>query len=190
MLSALLAMLVTGCRTTSETTIPPRLAGRTPSTLAVGDVVKLTFPGAPELTHSQKIRADGQISLPMIGETQAAGKRVSQLQSQLSAMYKDKLQNKEVIVTVENSAIPVYVSGAVNRPGKITLDRSMTVLEAIMEANGFNARANPAKVVLIRQDTNRHFTKTMDLRPALRGEPTPAYYLRPYDVIHVPESFF
>lgn len=189
--SALAAMLMAcACEGPRTTSIPPKLIGRTPPALAVGDVVKLTFPGATELNHTQKIRSDGRISLPMEGEIVAAGKRVGTLQEQLKDIYKTKLQNKDVIVTLENTTIPVYVSGAVGRPGKITLDRSMTVLEAIMEANGFTPRSNPGKVVLVRQDDGHHYTKTLDLRPALKGKQTDAFYLKPYDVIVVPESFF
>jgi polysaccharide export outer membrane protein len=187
----ILASLIvfSGC-SNPNSSIPPRLVGRTPPPLAVGDVVKLTFPGAQELNHTQRVRSDGRISLPMEGEIMAAGKRVGTLQVELKDIYKDKLQNKDVVVTLENTSIPVYVSGAVGKPGKITLDRSMTVLEAIMEANGFTQRSNPGKVVLVRQADGQHYTKTFDLRPALKGHPTEAFYLKPYDVIVVPESFF
>jgi polysaccharide export outer membrane protein len=183
-------LLVCGCEGPRATSIPSRMIGRTPPTLAVGDVVKLTFPGTPELDHTQRIRSDGRITLPLIGETTATGKRVGTLQEELKELYKSKLQNKDVWVTLETTAIPVYVSGAVGRPGKVTLDRTMTVLEAIMEASGFTNRANPGKVVLVRQADGHHFTKTLDLRPALKGQSVEAFYLKPYDVIVVPESFF
>lgn len=189
LVACILILMLSGCRT-PQSSIPPRLAGRAPTTLAVGDVVKFTYPGAPEYSHIQKVRTDGRVSLPLIGQVQAAGKNVGSFQEELIGRYASKLQNKEVIVSVETSAIPVYVSGAVTRPGRVTLDRSMTVLEAVMEANGFTNRANPKRVVLIRQDGGNHYTKTIDLSRALRGEKADAYYLKPYDVIYVPESFF
>ena len=40
--------------------------------LSSGDVVKLSFSGAPELNQAQKIRADGKINLPLVGEVDAA----------------------------------------------------------------------------------------------------------------------
>jgi polysaccharide export outer membrane protein len=156
----------------------------------VGDVLRLTFPGAQEWNQIQKVRSDGKISLPMVGEITAAGKRVGTLQEELKDLYQNKLQNKEVLVSLESTSIPVYVSGAVGKPGKIVLDRNMTVLEAIMEASGFTPRANPGRVVLVRQADGKHLTRTFDLRPALKGSPSEAFYLKPYDVIVVPESFF
>lgn len=189
LVASLLALLCNGCRA-PQSSIPPRLVGRAPTTLAIGDVVKFTYPGAQEYNHIQKVRTDGRVSLPLIGQVQAAGKNVGAFQEELVGRYATKLQNKEVIVSVESSAIPVYVSGAVTKPGRISLDRSMTVLEAVMEANGFTNRANPKRVVLIRQDGEHHYTKTIDLSRALRGERADAYYLKPYDVIYVPENFF
>src|SRR6187401_3238488 len=59
--------------------------------LASGDVVKLTFSAAPELNQSQKIRTDGKLSLPLVGEVDAAGKTVGQLQSELIQVYKSQL---------------------------------------------------------------------------------------------------
>jgi protein involved in polysaccharide export with SLBB domain len=189
-LAAMFSLLLGACQSPQVSSIPPRLAGKAPTTLAVGDIVKFTYPGAQEYNHVQKVRTDGRVSLPLIGQVQAAGKNVGSFQAELVDRYASKLQNKEVIVSVELSSIPVYVSGAVQKPGRITLDRSMTVLEAIMEANGFTNRANPSRVVLIRQDGGRHYTKTFNLAPALKGQPSEAFYLKPYDVIVIPESFF
>ena len=39
-------------------------------------------------------------------------------------------------------AVPVVVSGAMQRPVKIVFERPATVLEAIMEAGGFTPEAN------------------------------------------------
>ena len=68
--------------------------------LASGDVVKLTFSSAPELNQSQKVRADGKLSLPLIGEVDAGGKTVGQLQSDLIQLYKPQLKTPEVTVSL------------------------------------------------------------------------------------------
>ena len=145
--------------------------------------------GAPELNQSQKVRADGKISLPLIGEIDAAGKRLGEFQEELAVRYKPHLKNTEVILALEASEIAVYVSGAVNKPGKIPLTRPMTVLEAIMEAGGLSDMGSPKRVVLIRNKDGRHNTQTFDLSPALKGLPTSAFYLQPYDMIFVPNGF-
>src|SRR6266853_1526455 len=88
--------------------------------LASGDVVKLTFSSAPELNQAQKVRADGKLSLPLVGEVDAAGKTVAQLQTELMELYKSQLKTPEVTVSLEASVTTVVVSGAVGQPGNET----------------------------------------------------------------------
>ena len=90
--------------------------------LAPGDVLKVTFPGAPELNQVVKVRADGKMSLPIIGDQEAAGKSVGALQAEIAKLYRKELQNTEVFISLQTSTTAVYLSGAVARPGKILLD--------------------------------------------------------------------
>jgi len=156
--------------------------------LNAGDVVRITFPGAPELNQTQKIGTDGALSLPLIGTVQASGKSPGQLQNELAGLYKSQLQDNEVLVAVESRAVPVVVSGAVQHPGKIIFERPATVLEAIMEAGGFTPEANTSRVSVIRIVKGEHQTEFFDLRPVLRGLPTHAAYVSGGDVIYVPEK--
>ena len=61
------------------------------NTLSAGDVVSIGFPATAELNQSQKIRLDGKISLPMVGEVSAAGKSPLGLQEELVVKYKELL---------------------------------------------------------------------------------------------------
>jgi polysaccharide biosynthesis/export protein len=183
---ALVLLLCSGCQSTQKK--PQQLTSRTPSFLVAGDTVKISFPAAPELNQSQKIGADGSLSLPLIGEVAASGKTVGELQVELARLYKPQLQDNEVIVSLDTRAVPVVVSGAVQKPGKIIFERPATVLEAIMEAGGFTPEADLKKVSLIRIVKGEHETELVDLRPLLQGKPTPAIYCAGGDVIYVPEK--
>src|SRR3989441_4556186 len=133
----LLAFAGAGCQTdANSTTLSGQAEVPKHVILASGDVVKLTFSSAPELNQSQKVRADGKLSLPLVGEVDASGKTVGQLQSELIQLYKSQLKTPEVTVSLETSLTTVVVSGAVNHPGKLTFERPTTVLQAIMEAGG------------------------------------------------------
>jgi polysaccharide biosynthesis/export protein len=184
-LGVLVLLLCTGCQSTNK--VPMPLTSQTPSYLVAGDVVRITFPAAPELNQTQKIGSDGTLSLPLIGEVTAAGKTVGQIQVDLARLYKPQLQDNEVLVTLDTRALPVVVSGAVQKPGKIVFERPATVLEAIMEAGGFTPEADLRKVSLIRIVKGEHETQIFDLRPVLKGKPTPAVYCSGGDVIYVPE---
>jgi polysaccharide biosynthesis/export protein len=90
---------------------------------------------------------------------------------------------------MENTVIPVVVSGEVQKPGKIVFERPAMILEAIMEAGGFTAYADPKKVSLIRQVQGDHHTQIVDLSPVLKGMPTPVVYVSPGDLIYVRPKF-
>jgi polysaccharide biosynthesis/export protein len=183
-LVAFVLLFCAGCQAPKAT---HPLVAQTPNFLNAGDVVRISFPGAPELNQTQKIGTDGALSLPLIGTVQAAGKSPGQLQNELAGLYKPQLQDNEVLVAVESRAVPVVVSGAVQHPGKIVFERPATVLEAIMEAGGFTPEADLKKVELIRIVKGEHQTQFFDLRSVLRGLPTRASYVSGGDVIYVPE---
>src|SRR6185436_9168507 len=111
-----------------DTTMPSREV-----VLSPGDMVKLTFAGAPELNQSQKIRADGKLNLPQIGEVKAATKSLPEFEKELKRLYQPLLKNNDVLVTLESGVTRIYMSGAISRPGKLSFDRPTTILQAIAE---------------------------------------------------------
>jgi polysaccharide export outer membrane protein len=185
-------MVIGGCKTPPKTVAAPDRSspsGSRPTILASGDVVRLTFPGVPENNQSQKIRPDGKISLPMVGEVVAAGRRPADLQSELTALYKNQLTNNEVVVTLESGAVPVYISGAIRKPGKMVFDRPTNLLEVIAEAGGLAPEANPKKIQIIRVVNGVNHSQMVNLKPALSGEPSRAFYVQPGDIINVGANF-
>src|SRR5262245_26239716 len=136
-----------------------------------GDAVRVTFPGATSLNTVQQIRRDGRVTLPMIGEFKAAGLTPTEMEKELVKLYGDQLQSKEVYVAVESSAFPVYVTGAVLRPGKILSDRPINVLQAIMEAGGFDyTKANLKAVKVIRHEDGKAKHYTLNLKKVVQGD--------------------
>jgi polysaccharide biosynthesis/export protein len=169
---------------------PTQAAAPSAVTLISGDVIKLTFPGAPELNQSQKIRTDGKVNLPLVGEVEAAGRTIPTLQSELVQLYKSQLKTSTVIVTLESSVTQVIVSGAVGRPGRLTFERPTTIFQAIMEAGGPNDFGSLRNVHLVRLYKGQQHTQVLDLRPTVSGQTTRPYYVRDGDVIYIPRSIF
>ena len=156
--------------------------------LIPGDELEITFLGAPELSTTQRIRRDGRISLHILGEFHASGKTAGLLKEELVVLYSPHLQIKEATVIVRSSA-HVFVSGAVLASGRIEMKRPLTALEAIMEAGGFNTViADVRRVVVIRQTEDKRMEFALDLAAALSGEGTPPFYLKPNDIVHVPQK--
>jgi polysaccharide export outer membrane protein len=190
-LSGLIIWLCTGCQTSvSNAALASQAAPPARTTLAPGDVIKLTFTGTPELNQSQRIRVDGKLSLPLIGEVSAAGKTITGLQGELSQLYKTQLKNSDVLVTLESAPTQVVISGAVVKPTKIAFEKPTTVFEAIMEAGGASPYGNLKNVRLIRTVNGVQQSQSLDLSPTLKGEATKPFYVRDGDVIYVPQSMF
>jgi len=184
-------LLCGGCQTAPQSSAlpnPPMV--NTPVTLSPGDVIKLTFPGAGELNQSQRIRTDGKVSLPLVGEVQASGKTLSGFQSELAGLYKPQLRNSEVLVTLESGTATVYISGFVSKPGKFAFDRPTTVFQAIMEAGGASEYGNLGNVHLVRTIGGEQRTQILDLKKAMTGETTKVYYIKDGDVIYVAQRIF
>ncbi len=157
-------------------------------TLAVGDVLRFNYAGAPEFNQTQKIQPDGRVSLPTVGSVQAAGRSVGSLQASLTSMYESTLNDPTVVVAVEQPAAVVYVSGEVNAPGKVALDRKLTAFEAVMETGGFSKLANPKQVFVIRTESGKQNRYPLNLKDTLSGFETQPFYLRPFDVVYVQRS--
>lgn len=183
--------LVSGCGTTAPTETAVTAARTAEAfTLQEGDMVKISFPGAPNLDSAQTIRRDGKITLAMIGEVSAVGRTPTELEQELLKLYSSQLVTKEVSVMVVSSSYAVFVSGAVLRPGKIMADRPLTALEAVMEAGGFDsAKADMQAVKVVRQEAGGTKNYILNLKHVLDGKSNESFYLKRSDIIYVPEKF-
>jgi protein involved in polysaccharide export with SLBB domain len=114
-----------------------------------------------------------------------------EFEAMLLKLYDNQLLDKEVTVSVPSSIFILYVTGAVSHSGKLTSDRHLTPLQAVLEAGIDNIRSNLKDVIVIRttDDGNTQRFK-LDLNKVLKhGEPSDPFTLQPLDIIFVPEKF-
>jgi polysaccharide export outer membrane protein len=184
------AVLLSGCAT--ETPLfDEDMAPFGSVKLTEGDTVVITFPGSTTLNTKQKIRRDGKIDLQLVGEVQAAGKTPHELEEELLKLYGPQLVLKQVTVSLDSSSYPVFVSGSVMHPGKIQAERPIDVLEAIMEAGGPDAqKANLRRVVVLRHQEGQLKRYVLNLKRVLDGNGKRVFYLRPSDIVWIPEKAF
>jgi protein involved in polysaccharide export with SLBB domain len=191
--------LVAGCKSSTPSSFPDTgtTAGATagaptdPTLLSSGDVIRLEFSGAPELSQSQRIRADGKLTLPLIGEVAAAGESFPTLQKDLEGKYKTQLKNSDVVITLESSSTrSVTVDGFVRSPSSVPCDRPLTAFEVIMMAGGYTDDADMKRVQIIRLVNGKDLSIFVDLRGAMHGQPVTSVTVRPGDIVFVPEKAF
>jgi len=187
---AVCTLLVCGACQSPLPPLPNPPGPKTAVRLSPGDVIKLSFAEDTDLDQVQRIRRDGKISLPYLGEVTAAGKRVIDLQHELTSRYDEHLDNPEVLVILENGAAAVIISGFANRPGKVVFDRPTTVYQAIMEAGGVSDYGSLSNIHLTRIIDGVQRTERINLRPSVHGEPTQPKYVQDGDVIYISRSLF
>ena len=114
-----------------------------------------------------------------------------ELQDQLLELYSKQVRADVIEVRLVERPSVIYVVGAVLQAGKIPMDRPMTVLEAVMEAGGYDPnRAKLSKVSVIRLVEGQQMVYVVDLNDVLEGkDPTP-FYLQPFDTVTVPMRTF
>ena len=185
---ALTLFALSGCQTTPPSK-PTDMVADDAIILRAGDVIKVSFPGSPNLDSTQPIRRDGKMVMPLVGEIEATGMTPDALQEKLIKLYAPQIASKEVLVTVESSTFPVFVTGAVVHPGKILSDHPITALEAVMEAGGVDYNtANMSAVKISRMEKGAMKSYRLDLKKALDGDKnTKPFYLKPNDILFVPE---
>ena len=107
----------------------------------------------PDFTFPAAVRPDGKITVPLIGEVNAAGETPTELTNKLASLLGKYINNPDVSVSVnEVRSKKYYIDGEVNRPGSFALVIRTTVLEALSHSGGFKDFANSKKIRILRGD--------------------------------------
>lgn len=159
--------------------------------IQAGDVVSISFQYSTNYNAVQQVSLDGSLNLQVAGRVQAAGKTSLELQSELTALFKSQVKDDPITVKIVSPAAAVYVMGAVVHPGRIPLTRPLTVIEAIMEADGFDtSRAKLSDVKVLRVVQGREKVYRLNLQRVFDGKNDEVFYLKPFDVVDVPAKVF
>lgn len=142
-----------------------------------------------DLTGDYDVDLAGRISMPFIGELDAANMTTAQLDERLTAKLGEKyLENPDVSVSIKRStARVVTVDGAVRESGSFPVAGPMTLIQAVAMAKGTTEEANPRRVAVFRTIQGERQAAAFDLTAIRRGQsPDPQVY--PGDIIVVDGS--
>jgi polysaccharide export outer membrane protein len=122
-----------------------------PYRIGKGDSLDVLVWGREQLSGRLHVAGDGMITMPLIGETNAAGLTTAELQKQLTHKLSRFVHDPNVTVRVASPASQVfYVLGEVKRAGKYQLAAGEVLSQALAEAGGPTEFANLRKVKIIR----------------------------------------
>lgn len=142
-----------------------------------------------DLTGDYDVDLAGHISLPLIGEVEAANLTTAQLDESLTQKLGQKyLEHPDVSVSIKQSAGRlVTIDGAVKDSGSFPVGGKLTLMQAVALAKGTTEDANPHRVAIFRTISGKRQAAAFDLISIRRGEaPDPSVY--PGDIVVVDGS--
>jgi polysaccharide biosynthesis/export protein len=121
-----------------------------------GDVLEISVWKEEDLKKAVIVRPDGGLSFPLVGNIQASGKSVEQLQTEVSDKLKKYIPDPSVTVAMQQlSGNKVYVIGKVNKPGEFPVTRHVDVVQALSMAGGMSTYAAANRIRILRRDGDR-----------------------------------
>lgn len=156
-----------------------------------GDELDLRFFYTPDLNNTVTVRPDGKINLPLVGEVRAAGLTTAQLSQNLKALYADQVIRADVAVNVHGFPnMRVFIGGEVGKPGAQPLSGQVSLLQALMVAEGMKETADTSRVIVVRRDENNQpQVFSVNVNRAFSGDDASQdILLQPYDVVLVPRT--
>jgi polysaccharide export outer membrane protein len=119
--------------------------------IGADDVLTVNVWHEPEVSRNVPVRPDGKISLPLVGDVQAAGMTPTQLKTELETRFAKFLTNPDVsVIVAEIRSQRINVLGQVFRPGTYALIPPMSVIDAVATAGGLREFAKPNKIYVLR----------------------------------------
>jgi polysaccharide export outer membrane protein len=152
------------------------------------DAIEISVWKEPELTKQLVVRPDGKITYPLIGEVQAAGIAVKDLQKEISKRLEKYVTDANVtVILLKAQYYKIYVTGKVNKPADFTVGRPTTVMQAIAMAGGLTPFASPGSIVVLRNTGGKEEVYPFDYKAVARGQSLEQNrILLPGDVVVVP----
>jgi polysaccharide export outer membrane protein len=153
------------------------------------DVLSINVWKEPDISKSVPVRSDGKISLPLVGEVQAAGNTPLKLEQEIAARLKNFISEPEVTVMVQQvNSQKFNILGQVNKPGSYPLTNSPTVLDAIAVAGGFRDFAKQKSIYVLRQNADGTQTRlAFNYKEVVKGQNTAQNVrLQPRDTVVIP----
>jgi polysaccharide biosynthesis/export protein len=153
------------------------------------DVLAINVWKETDISRSIPVRSDGRISLPLVGELQAAGRTPLQLEGDIAARLQKYIADPEVTVMVQEIHSQKFnILGEVVKPGSYSLEMASTVLDAIAAAGGFRDFANQKGVYVLRPNPDGGQSRIpFNYKKVIKGKnPQQNISLQPRDTIVVP----
>jgi polysaccharide export outer membrane protein len=150
-----LAIGVAGCAPSGHWVwvrdLPPTADFSSEYLISTGDVISVRVINQDSMSTKARVRNDGRVALPLIGDVEVRGKKPASLRAELEARLKEFIVAPSVTVNVEEIApLTVSVLGEVSHPGVVQMDGSSGVAQALAAAGGLTDYASRDRIFVLR----------------------------------------
>jgi polysaccharide biosynthesis/export protein len=116
-----------------------------------GDTLNIRVFNQEALSTKAKVRSDGRMAVPALGDIDVRGKRPGTLKAELEGRLKDYVNAPSVTVTVEEfQPIVVSVLGEVSKAGSYPLDPRASIAQVLATAGGLTDFASRDSIFVVR----------------------------------------
>jgi polysaccharide export outer membrane protein len=157
-------------------------------TIASGDVLAIRVLGHDELSDPKvRVRDDGRIALPIVGEVNARGTKPSELRGALETRFKDYLKEPTITVNLEEGRpAEVSILGEVSHPGTYPIAPGFGVAQLLAGAGGVTEFANRDRIFVVRGGGPQPLRVRFTYEALTHGDPAASgFALRAGDVVVV-----
>jgi polysaccharide biosynthesis/export protein len=156
--------------------------------VGAGDKLRVTVYKDPQASlDSVQVRPDGKITMPLVGDIVASGRTPAELRDAVATALKVYMNNPSVtVIVLEATASTAFVLGEVNKPGTVSIQGDMTVLQALAVAGGLKDFADAKNIRILRKGVAGTQTIRFNYKDAIRGSGANPY-LRAGDIVVVPD---
>jgi len=140
--------------------------------IAPMDTLSVKVFKSQDLTGDYQVDLTGRISLPLVGEVDAANLTTAQLDQRLTERLGEKyFQNPDVSVGVKSSSRrSVTVDGAVKQAGTFPVAGPTSLMQAVALAGGTTEDANARRVAVFRTVGGQRQAAAFDLAAIRHGQ--------------------
>jgi len=166
------------------------LGGASASTaVGAGDLFEVRVYREQDLSGVFQVSPNGTIDYPLLGSLKVDGLNSSQVATLIrDGLKQGLLRDPFVTVTVkEFNSKRVYVLGQVEKAGTFRYEEGMTIIQVVTLAGGFTKLARPNAVTVTRTEKGQEVRTVLPVNDISEGK-AKNFYLRPGDIIFVPES--
>ena len=116
-----------------------------------GDTLEISVWKEPDLQRQVLVRPDGAFSFPLVGEVDARGKTVADLNKLVADRLTKYISGAVVTISVQEiKGNKIFVLGQVNKPGEFIVNPSVNIMQALSMAGGMTPFAATNDIIVLR----------------------------------------